>query len=109
MATKTKKKTAPRAKAKTAKRNQPATRLIQRDRMARPQSERVQENLGEESLNPPAGIPYPNPTTPQRNPDIQRDPQDRANHDQWEEEKPVTGGAHYSQPRDHSDDTEEIS
>jgi hypothetical protein len=96
MATKTKKKSAKPMAKKTKTRNQPATRPVQRDRMTRPQSERIQENKGEENLNPSAGIPYPNPTTPQRNPETQRDPQDRANHEQWEAEKTVTGGMHYS-------------
>lgn len=101
MATTTKKKPTRSKAAKPAKtRNQPATRPAQRDRMSRPQSERIQENKGEGNLNPPAGIPFPNPTTPQRNPETQRDPQDRANHEQWGEEKPVVGGMHYSDDKE---------
>jgi hypothetical protein len=96
MPTKTKKKAVKSVAKKTKSRNQPATRPVQRDRMTRPQSERIQENPVEENLTPSTGFPFPNRTTPQRNPDTQRDPQDRANHEQWEAEKTVTGEMHYS-------------
>lgn len=71
-------------------RNQPAA-PIRRDRKPRPDMDRRASENAVTALHPQA-------RKPQRNPELTRDAQDNANHEQWEEEENPAGGMYYSTP-----------